>query len=213
LFASCLAGCAFSDGQPFGIAELSLFASAPSEVTTDLGYELELRRLAIEVEGMHLELATEGEEETEHGHSHGEEEEAESVIEVVRAGIEELVELGAMPVAIELDECPDDCVLSRGELAAVRVELHTLAFEVIADGVPYSAELTVETEIAAELEGSVDVGEPVGVRATALLAMPESLFDGIEWTELSTAADALDAICTHLEEGEALQVELSRFDP
>src|SRR5687768_11583200 len=66
-FASCLAltGCAFGDGRPWGVAELSLTAAFPAgdRVETDGGFAIQIDRIAIEVESVHLDQLPEGEEE------------------------------------------------------------------------------------------------------------------------------------------------------
>jgi hypothetical protein len=210
------------------VAELSLFGSFESEgrVTTDLGYEIEVRRLAIEVEALHMEQIAEGEEpEPCHdGHCHGEapveEDRGGSSHSIARPGTEAMVELGAEPVAIELGECTAGCELMRGEHAFVGVDLHGLAFDLVAfdpsgsaDGVPFSAELILETEVGATIDLPVGDGSPAGVRASVLLAIPATIFDGIDWSTLSTAAASLEQIRTSLEESDAIVVEIDRHDP
>jgi hypothetical protein len=218
-------------------------------VKTDADYAVEIRRLAVEVEALHLDLSTgedsagfdpahppEGYSLCHNGHCHGpggslvpydeiqRQVSGASSFSVARFGMEQPVELGPEPIEIALGECTSECELERGEITEVGVDLHGIDLEVIVfdprtesrlppGGAAFSAELVLEAEVGAELDGRVDDGEPLVVRVAADLAMPESMFDGIDWAAVSTAAAALDSLKVNLEESDALTAHLERYDP
>jgi hypothetical protein len=221
------AGCAFSDGDPWGVAEVSLTANfdpPPSRLDgdaliTNRDFSVTIETLEIEVEALTVSLAGEDaaaeDGDCHDGHCHG-----EAPAPAANAGETSValsLEGDGTPVdprpsaPVGLETCPGGCALPRGTLSRVSATIHEIALEVVVGGRRIARDLDVEATIAGAIDETVGDGE-FGVRIDATLALPPELLDDIAF-DTDTSTDSIsDAVRTNLEAHGRLEATTSRFD-
>ena len=200
--------CILGPGAPWGRASLSLDVefAPPDDRTVELagaellattaGYGVALAEISLQVGAVELAVVPAAPVET--GHAHGEEEGDEPAGEVaVSAAVLELVriEAGATRASAALGACSDDCELPRGELEHVAVDVGPelqLTGRVVdlassrlpARGVAFVARVPVAAAYEAAVEGAVDRGAPIAVDVAAVLSLPATLLDDVDFAAL-----------------------------
>lgn len=109
--------------------------------------------------------------------------------------------LSATPSALALADCPDGCALERGDLSSLEIVLGTLevqgrvrdqlggdAARLPEGGVRLDGVVSLGVSLAIPVDGSVGKGEPVEVPIGALLSLPGTLFDGLDWGQALAGA-------------------------
>ena len=135
--------------------------------------------------------------------------------------------LGPDNVSVGVVPCdPSPCQLPRGKLVGLEVTVAAIDIKGVvfdryeggqdalpAEGWPFEASVPLKATLLEQIDGTIDAGEPVGVRVAIQFTLPQELFDQVDFGAAppADAASWQSILVSTLEEHDAIDVVVSRF--